>query len=61
MLLMKNNNKEIKLPLKKKAIDFHDNINYWPTSIKEFINRFPFLNIMEYTVDRIVNEITLLP
>ena len=47
--------KEIKLQSKKKEIDCHDNINYWPTSIKKFINWFPFLNIMEYTAERIVN------
>ena len=36
-------------------------MTYWPTSIKEFINWFTFMNIMEYTTDRIDNEITLLP
>ena len=36
-------------------------MTYRPTIIKEGINWFPFLNIMEYTVDKIDNEITLLP
>ena len=51
--LRKKINKEIKLPLKKKEIDRHDNMTYWTTRIKEFINWFPFMNIMEYTADRI--------
>ena len=34
---------------------------YCPTSIKEVINWFPFINIMDYTADNIENEITLLP
>ena len=33
----------------------------WPTILKEVINWFNFLNIMEYTADKIENEITLLP
>ena len=36
-------------------------MNYWTKSIKEVIDWFPFLNIMEYTVDKIENNITLLP
>ena len=36
-------------------------MTYWPTIIKEVINWFPFLNIMEYTTYKIDNEITLLP
>ena len=36
-------------------------MNYWPTSIKEVINWFSFMNIMEYNADNIENEITLLP
>ena len=36
-------------------------IDNWPTRIKGGINWLSFLNIMEYTVDRIENDITLLP
>ena len=36
-------------------------MTYWPTSIKDVINWFPFLNIMEYTADKIYNDIILLP
>ena len=36
-------------------------MTYWPTSKKEVINWFPFMNIMDYTTDKIDNEITLLP
>ena len=53
-------NKEIKLPPKKKLIYRNNNMTYCPTSIKEVINWFPFLNIMEYTADSIENKITLL-
>ena len=52
---MKNINKEIKLPSKKKEIDLHDNMTYWSSSMKEVINWFNFLNIMKYTADRIDN------
>ena len=36
-------------------------MTYWQTIIKEVINWFPFLNIMEYTKYRIDNEMALLP
>ena len=36
-------------------------MTYWPTIIKEFINWFPVLNIMECTTYKIENGITLLP
>ena len=36
-------------------------IEYRPTIINKGLNWFPFLNIMEYTEDRIENDITLLP
>ena len=58
---MININKEINLPSNKKEIDHHDKMTYWPTSIKEVINWFPFLDIMKYIADRIYNQITLLP
>ena len=34
---------------------------YWPTSKKEVIQWFYFLNIMEYNADNIETEIPLLP
>ena len=60
LLLMKILNKGIKLPSKKKEIDCHDIIDYWPKIIREGTNWLSFLNIMEYTTDRIENETTLL-
>ena len=54
-------NKEIKLPSNKKEIDLHGSMTYWLTIIKEVINWFNFLNVMEYTAYKIDNEITLLP
>ena len=36
-------------------------MTYWTTSIKEVIQWFSFLNIGEYTADKICTEITLLP
>ena len=36
-------------------------MTYWTASIKEVINSSPFLNITEYNVERIDNEMTLLP
>ena len=42
-------------------IDRHGRINYWKTSIKEVINWFRFLNIMEYIADMIYNKIKILP
>ena len=48
-----NMNKEIKQPSKKKEIDRQYNMTYCPTSIKEVIGWFTFLNIMAYTEDRV--------
>ena len=42
-------------------MDHPDIIDYWPTSIQEGLNWFPFMNIVEYNSDRIDNDITLLP
>ena len=61
LLIKKPPNKEIKLSSKNKEIDLCDIIDYWPTSIKDYINWLLFLNIMEYTSDRIYNYATLLP
>ena len=59
--MKKNLNKEIKLPSNKKEIYCCDNMTYWETNVKEFINWFFFTNIMEYTSERIDNDITSLP
>ena len=39
--------------LKKKEIDRHDSDLYWPTSIKDTINWFPFPTIMEHSANTI--------
>ena len=56
-----NLNKGIKLPSRKKEIDRHDMIDYWPASIRDCINWFPFMNTIKYTSDKIEKKITLLP
>ena len=38
-------------PSDKKEIDCHDSDLYWPTSIKDKIQWFPFITIMEYTAN----------
>ena len=43
-----NLNKEINLPSKKKEIKHCGAITYWPTSTKEVIQWYFFLNIMDY-------------
>ena len=60
LLIIKNSNKDINIPSKKKDIDRHGSIYYCPKSIKGGINWFPFMNIMDYTVHKIYNEITML-
>ena len=35
----------------KKQIDIHDSNLYWPTSIKDIIQWFPFIAIMEQTAN----------
>ena len=52
---MKKLNKEVKLPSKKKEIDRRVSMTYWTASIKEVINQFPLLNIMDYTAYNIDN------
>ena len=59
LLLLKTQNKEIKLSSKMREIDHHGIITYCPTIIKEVMKWFHFLNIMEYTAYKIGNEITL--
>ena len=53
-------NKDINIPSKKKEIYRHIIIDYWSKIIKEGINWFYFLNIMEFTSYTIKNEIELL-
>ena len=56
----KNVHQEIKIPPKKKEINCHGIMTYCPTSIREVINWFPFMDTMGYTADMIENDITLL-
>ena len=49
-----------KATIKEELIYCHDSIDYWPTIINEGLNLLSFFNIMEYTADRIENEIKLL-
>ena len=39
-------------PSGQKKIHRFDSGEHWPTSIKETINWFPFLTIMEHTADK---------
>ena len=39
------------IKLLKKKLNRHDSDSYWPTSIKDTINWFPFLTIMEHTAN----------
>ena len=57
----KNLNQYVKLPSKKKEMDIHDSLDYWPKIIKDGINWLSFLDIMEYTADMIENDIIILP
>ena len=38
-------------PSDKKKIDPHDSYLYWPTSIKDTIQWFPFLTIIKHTAE----------
>ena len=53
-------NRGIELSSNKKEMDRHEIIGYCPTSIKEGLSWLYILNIMDYTTDRIENNITLL-
>ena len=37
------------IPSEKKKFNCHDSDLYWPTSIKDAIEWFPFLTVMEHT------------
>ena len=39
----------------------HDNKKYWPISIKEIIQWFPFLSIIEVTASNTETDLSLLP
>ena len=45
----------------KKEIYRHNIKSYWPTIKIGYIRWFPFLTIMEYTADKINNQIIILP
>ena len=57
----KNLHKDEKLPSIKKKIDCNYKTECWPKSITESLNWLPFLEIMDFTVDRIENDKNLLP
>ena len=53
--------KDEKLPSIKKKIDRNYKTDYWPKRIVESLNWLPFLDIVEFTADRIENDKNLLP
>ena len=52
----KNIHKDEKLPSIKKKIDRNHKTECWPKSIMEILNWLPFLDIIEFTTDRIKNN-----
>ena len=46
---------DVNIPSIKKN-DCNDKSEYWPTSIKEGLNWLPFLDIMDFTADRMDND-----
>ena len=57
----KNLHKDKKLPSIKKKIDPNDKTEYWTKIIMESLNWLTFLDIMDFTEDRIENDKNLLP
>ena len=53
--------KDVKLPSIKKKIDCNDNTEYWPKSIVGTLNGLHFLDITEFTADKIDNGKIVLP
>ena len=47
----KNIDASVYKPSAKKYFDFHDSDLYWPTLIKDTIQWFPFLTIIEHTTN----------
>ena len=47
----KNVDANLSKPSDKKEIDFHDSKLYWTTTIKDTIQWFTFLTIMEHTAN----------
>ena len=45
----------------KKEIDHHDSNSYWPTSIRDTIEWFPFLTIIEHTENILKPDKGLIP
>ena len=48
-------------PSKNKEVDCHDSDLYWPTTIKDTIQWFPFLIIMEHTANILNPDKGLIP
>ena len=48
--------KDEKLPWIKKKIDRSDKVDYWPKIMVGSINWLPFLDIVDFTADRIEND-----
>ena len=57
----KNIHKDEKLPSMKKKIDRNYKTECWPKSIMESLNWLPFIDIMEFTADKIRNDKNILP
>ena len=57
----KNLHKDEKLPSIKQKIDRNDKTEYWPKLIMESLNWINFLDIMDFTENKIENDINLLP
>ena len=51
-----NINQDVRIPSIKKTFDRNNNLEYWPTSIKEILKWLPSFDIMEFTAERIKND-----
>ena len=58
---MKTIDADMYKPSDKKEIDRHDSNLYWPISIKDLIQWFPFLAIIEHTVNTLKPNKGLIP
>ena len=56
LLMKKNLNQDVNIPLINIFLNHNDKTEYWPTSIKESLNWLPFFDIMEFTEDKIDND-----
>ena len=57
----KHLHKDDKLPSMKKKIDRDYKTECWPKIIIEILNWLPFLDIMEFTVNKIKNDKNIFP